>query len=75
MVLVCCAVGPVNSCKNIKSVDAILSEAHLWLYERFLTVAKYHSYQIVPFQGAKGRASIAVRNYVNLNPEICFHLF
>jgi hypothetical protein len=46
----------------------VLSEAHLWLNERFLTIPKYHSYRTVPFLCTKGRASVAVRNYVNLNP-------
>jgi hypothetical protein len=45
----------------------LLSESHLQLNEGFLTIPKYHIYQIVAFPGAKGRASFAFSNYVNLN--------
>jgi hypothetical protein len=74
MALVCSAVGPVNCRKNQKQLKPY-SQRHIFSFTRgFSLFAKYHSYQRIPFRSAKGRASIAVRNYVNLNPETCLLL-
>jgi len=73
MALGCSTEGPINICKNKKQLRPY-SQRHIFGFIRSSSLLQ-STIVISSLPGYKRKASIAVRNYVNLNPETCLLLF